>query len=353
MAEAAKALGNEALKMKRYDDAIKHYSDAIDLDSENAVYYSNRCAAYMKKGTKSDFQKALEDAESAIRNKRTWAKAYARKGNALFGLKKFDEAIAAYKEALEYEPDNTTYKTVITEVEAAKNNRPKTNPLLYAQIILHALTILCAILYLVPGVGGPIFFYHTLKTTLLAQVVTVLRVCGTPKWSKDYGRSLVMCQETHYIMPAMVYHLAGPFVMLLLPNVLRAANFLSQVAIHYDASPAIVEQAKKVIALGVPQLCAQLEVGQGIMQIMFLISPQRNIFVLMFHWQYLRVRYMISHDSKLAFQGFRIKLDSFFHHSYCPSIIGSIWDKFVGFLSTMGDIKAAQQSSLTSRCNIM
>jgi tetratricopeptide (TPR) repeat protein len=35
-------LGNEAFIAKKYDVAMKHYTKAIELDPENAVYYSNR-----------------------------------------------------------------------------------------------------------------------------------------------------------------------------------------------------------------------------------------------------------------------------------------------------------------------
>jgi len=45
-AEQKKAEGNEHLAAKRYADAIQSYSGAIALWPSNAVYYSNRAAAY-------------------------------------------------------------------------------------------------------------------------------------------------------------------------------------------------------------------------------------------------------------------------------------------------------------------
>jgi Flp pilus assembly protein TadD len=41
-ADEAKRLGNEAFAKQAYDEAISHYSEAIRLDPNNAVYYSNR-----------------------------------------------------------------------------------------------------------------------------------------------------------------------------------------------------------------------------------------------------------------------------------------------------------------------
>jgi tetratricopeptide (TPR) repeat protein len=39
---AANRLGNTAFAAKEFDEAIKHYTAAIAIDSKNCVYYSNR-----------------------------------------------------------------------------------------------------------------------------------------------------------------------------------------------------------------------------------------------------------------------------------------------------------------------
>jgi tetratricopeptide (TPR) repeat protein len=35
-------LGNDAFQAKKYEEAIQHYSKSIQVDPNNAVYYSNR-----------------------------------------------------------------------------------------------------------------------------------------------------------------------------------------------------------------------------------------------------------------------------------------------------------------------
>ena len=42
--------GNEALKAKRYVEAVKHYNEAIRLDRSNATYFSNKALALMQLG---------------------------------------------------------------------------------------------------------------------------------------------------------------------------------------------------------------------------------------------------------------------------------------------------------------
>lgn len=63
--------GNEAMKNCQYTLAVKMYSDAIELDPDNHVLYSNRSAAHTKQECYED---ALQDAEATIRIKSSWAK---------------------------------------------------------------------------------------------------------------------------------------------------------------------------------------------------------------------------------------------------------------------------------------
>ena len=71
MAEEAKAKGNAAMGQRNFEEAIKHYSDAIALDSANHVLYSNRSAAYASLGK---YEEALQDGEKTIEVKPDWVK---------------------------------------------------------------------------------------------------------------------------------------------------------------------------------------------------------------------------------------------------------------------------------------
>ena len=61
MATAAdfKAEGNKHLQSGNYEAAIEAYSKAIDIDSTDKVFFSNRSAAYLSKGSATE---AYEDA---------------------------------------------------------------------------------------------------------------------------------------------------------------------------------------------------------------------------------------------------------------------------------------------------
>ena len=65
------------MKNERYQDAVECYTKALGLDSSNAVYYSNRAAAYSKL---EDHVRAIQDCEQAVGIDPGYSKAYGRMG---------------------------------------------------------------------------------------------------------------------------------------------------------------------------------------------------------------------------------------------------------------------------------
>ncbi|KAL6706820.1 Small glutamine-rich tetratricopeptide repeat-containing protein 2 [Coniothyrium glycines] len=99
-AERLKGLGNEAMKKKDYDGAIKHYSAALDVVPLNPIYLSNRAAAYSGQG-KHDLAK--EDAEMAVAADPNYSKAWSRLGLAKYVLGDAKGAMEAYKAGMDAE----------------------------------------------------------------------------------------------------------------------------------------------------------------------------------------------------------------------------------------------------------
>ena len=99
--------GNKALQAEKYDEAIALYSKAIEMDGTNHVFYSNRTAAYTKKG---DYENALKDAKKTVELKSDWGKGYSRLGATLCYLERYSEALEAYKDGLKHDPENAQLK---------------------------------------------------------------------------------------------------------------------------------------------------------------------------------------------------------------------------------------------------
>ncbi|CAL8277498.1 unnamed protein product [Merluccius merluccius] len=107
-AEQLKNDGNNHMKEENYSRAMECYSQAIDLDLRNAVYYCNRAAAHSKLG---NYTEATGDCERAIGIDPSYSKAYGRMGLALTAMSKYPEAISYFKKALVLDPENDTYKS--------------------------------------------------------------------------------------------------------------------------------------------------------------------------------------------------------------------------------------------------
>jgi len=101
-AEKWKVKGNEALK-SNLQEALSCYSNAIALDPNSALYYTNRAIVH---GLLNNWEKALTDAESSISKDPNWIKGYLRKAEALKELNRPAEAKQVLQRALQVSPDN-------------------------------------------------------------------------------------------------------------------------------------------------------------------------------------------------------------------------------------------------------
>jgi len=97
MAEAAKTAGNTAFKAGDYKTAVEKFTEAITLEPENASFYSNRSAAYIK--TK-EFRLAQADGKKCVELKPEWSKGYSRQGTALVMLEDYVAAVSVYTKGL-------------------------------------------------------------------------------------------------------------------------------------------------------------------------------------------------------------------------------------------------------------
>ncbi|XP_054610044.1 stress-induced-phosphoprotein 1 [Dunckerocampus dactyliophorus] len=122
---ALKDQGNKALSAGNIDEAVRCYTEALTLDPKNHVLFSNRSAAYAKKG---NYEKALEDACETIKIKPDWGKGYSRKAAAQEFLGRLEDAKVTYQEGLRKEPTNQQLKEGLQNIEARLAEKSKMNP---------------------------------------------------------------------------------------------------------------------------------------------------------------------------------------------------------------------------------
>ncbi|OAY79511.1 stress-induced-phosphoprotein 1 [Ananas comosus] len=95
--------GNEFFKAGNYLKAAALYTQAIKMEPNNPTLYSNRAAAFLHL---VKLNKALADAETTITLNPQWEKGYFRKGCILEAMERYDDAIAAFQLALQYNPQS-------------------------------------------------------------------------------------------------------------------------------------------------------------------------------------------------------------------------------------------------------
>lgn len=104
-ADKLKLEGNKALSQRNFEESIDLYTQAIDIDANNAVYYSNRAAAYSQLQLHDN---AIADADAAIRVDPKYSKAYSRLGLAKYASGDAQGALEAYEMGMKVEGDNVS-----------------------------------------------------------------------------------------------------------------------------------------------------------------------------------------------------------------------------------------------------
>lgn len=130
-AEELKAKGNRAMASKDYPTAIDLYTQALALYPNNAIYLSNRAAAY---SAARDHASARADAEAAVRIDPKYTKAWSRLGLARFALGDAKGSMEAYKQGIEHEGNGGSeamkkgYETAKRRVEELEAEAASVSP---------------------------------------------------------------------------------------------------------------------------------------------------------------------------------------------------------------------------------
>eukprot|EP00388_Colpodella_angusta_P031841 GDKK01024522.1.p1 GENE.GDKK01024522.1~~GDKK01024522.1.p1 ORF type:complete len:574 (-),score=226.68 GDKK01024522.1:453-2174(-) len=95
--------GNDHLNAGRVKSAIESYTKAIECDSKNHIFFSNRSAAYFKL---LEYQNALKDADECIALNPEFAKGHTRRAQCLLALERFEECYEACAASNKLESNN-------------------------------------------------------------------------------------------------------------------------------------------------------------------------------------------------------------------------------------------------------
>ncbi|KAI9480691.1 MAG: hypothetical protein EXX96DRAFT_481119 [Benjaminiella poitrasii] len=120
--------GNKYFKQGNYKEAIRFYTMAVELSwsrhlweplafqyvrEELSPVLSNRSAAHF---SLNQYVEAYVDAEMVTRLKREWSKGWFRKGKALAGLGRLEEAAEAFQTGLRFDHESEELKKALKEI---------------------------------------------------------------------------------------------------------------------------------------------------------------------------------------------------------------------------------------------
>lgn len=417
-AEQAKERGNRAFAAGRFSEAASSFSEAIALHAREPaapsnvhVYHSNRSATYLKLG---DAPRALADAELCVALKPDWPKGYSRQGAALYQLGRFADAQRAYQAGLARDGANPALleglRAAAARLAAPGSARAASGPgpaptSLRAFLVgdagaafrlfqagLRALLLALFVLYWL-GVAGA--FGNFFLLALLHYASFLAFTHGRPRLDAAYGQRLVLDPATQSLFFALVFWVAAqpPHGLALLPVLLieavhlcawlatllallgladsplvaavtgRALVPLAAAVISEPGFPALAPAAKwAALYRKMPTVAANIEVALGLALVVELLSPARNVLLVVLYWQVLRVRYMISPPLQDAFRRLHAALLSVTSHPRCPAIVGRAYAKLHAFAWKMVEVNTQQQpgagagagaAGLASRCTVM
>eukprot|EP01038_Epipyxis_sp_PR26KG_P004609 gene4609-6486_t len=116
-AESWKNKGNDFYKDKDYRKAVEAYTKSITVNPSNALYLTNRAAAYLML---LQYKEAVDDCIAAIKLDSNNSKAFFRKATGLKGLGRLDAAIESLTAGLEIDPNSTQARKDLQLLSASK-----------------------------------------------------------------------------------------------------------------------------------------------------------------------------------------------------------------------------------------
>ncbi|XP_018406730.1 PREDICTED: RNA polymerase II-associated protein 3 [Cyphomyrmex costatus] len=119
MAEQEREKGNEAFRAADYEEALRHYNDSIDIDS-NLNAYNNRAMTFIKL---QRYEDALNDCNTVLTMDYRNIKALLRRALSLEHLEKPHEALVDYEAVLKLEPTNKTAISCVNKLRKPRESK--------------------------------------------------------------------------------------------------------------------------------------------------------------------------------------------------------------------------------------
>ncbi|XP_039276433.1 RNA polymerase II-associated protein 3 isoform X2 [Nilaparvata lugens] len=129
-ANTEKEKGNAFVKQGKWDEAIAHYSKAMEYYSEDCTYSANRALCFLKTNR---FREAEKDCTTTLSLDSKYVKAFLRRGAARMKLKKLDAARADLNTVLRLEPKNSEARRYLVDLEKESASNATNNESIHSE----------------------------------------------------------------------------------------------------------------------------------------------------------------------------------------------------------------------------
>lgn len=407
-AHREKELGSKAWAEANYEDAIAHFTNAINsatatnssassTDKEFLkTVYSNRSASYMKLGRA---HAALLDADKCVELDQAWSKGFVRKGDALLKLNRNVEAYNAYNAASRITPNDASItqklemamrymRSESADSSSSRSAAGSTSSLHSAPrlVILMKIAIcISAVLHLLPIGPLKLLSYRVFTFGSIANYIASLYFThGFPKLNMEYAQRLLVDPTAMYLFMAFVLLMSRPYLLAMAPIFLTESIHV----VHYLANTQIpqaqplfdkivplidryapnvfarsedewrllTKQSKiNVVSNKFLEFAANCEVMQGVYLIVELLLPTRNFVGVAMWWQMLQMKYLLDRHGHLknAFATLDYKITTLVSHQYCPAMIAQGYHMLKAFLAKQVQLPQPGEAPRSPSCSVM
>ena len=232
----------------------------------------------------------------------------------------------------------------------------------YTQLCLHVLSLLCFPFVLLPFLA-PSLSYSAFSLCLYASsgayLLQLLKQQGVPRLSKEFAMSLLADVYFHHLFYAFICLAAPPNSVYLLPFVLRSALFCAGAfsrllptyapALAVKVVPYLTQLTANAGELN--RTAALMEICAFFYTVALLITPARSLMLVFLYYQFLRLRYLMSDDSRHAWGVVKMQLDRVVYSPMCPAVVKGGYEKLKSML--WARIDPQQAGGILPRCAIM
>ena len=183
----------------------------------------------------------------------------------------------------------------------------------------------------------------------IALIVGVVKRYGIPKFNKEFLQR-IMFDDNLQMLPylGVVAVAAGGNLILYMPLCLHGFLEIAPLfnnLLRTKPNLPIISSAffKDYIKKGVEnrnqfvEMKSDMEVYIGLYLIVVWFLGWSSLLSIMMYWQIMRLRYMINANSKAAFARVNAKINMILAKPFIPGIVRSLYQKFSGFISSMGE----------------